>query len=111
MKIDEWCQLHDITKASYYWGLRKVREAYLKIADQTQTFVEVSSSAIHPVNMGHQSIGSLPCLELEQTHLGDHRVGICLISKYTFENAQGCSMMVLDSNETREISPSMRRSS
>ena len=21
MKIDEWCQLHDITKASYYWSL------------------------------------------------------------------------------------------
>ena len=19
MKIDEWCQLHDITKANYYW--------------------------------------------------------------------------------------------
>ena len=33
MKIDEWCQLHDITKASYYWRLRKVREAYLETAD------------------------------------------------------------------------------
>ena len=30
MKIDEWCQLHNITKASYYWRLRKVREAYLE---------------------------------------------------------------------------------
>ena len=38
MKIDEWCQLHDITKASYYWRLRKVREAYLQTADHTQTF-------------------------------------------------------------------------
>lgn len=51
MKIDEWCRVHDITKASYYWRLRKVREAYLETADHTQTFVEVSSSAIHPVNM------------------------------------------------------------
>ena len=51
MKIDEWCQLHDITKASYYWRLRKVREAYLEAAEQTQTFVEVPSSTIHPVNM------------------------------------------------------------
>ena len=51
MKIDEWCQLHDITKASYYWRLRKVREAYLETADHTQTFVEVPSSAIQPVNM------------------------------------------------------------
>ena len=40
-----------ITKASYYWRLRKVREAYLKTADHTQTFVEVPSSAIQPVNM------------------------------------------------------------
>ena len=36
MKIDAWCQLHDITKASYYWRLRKVREAYLETAEQTQ---------------------------------------------------------------------------
>ena len=50
MKIDEWCQLHDITKASYYWRLRKVREAYLKTAEHTQAFVEVPSSALHPVN-------------------------------------------------------------
>lgn len=48
--IDEWCQLHDITKASYYWRLRKVREAVLETAKQTQTFVEVPSSAIHPVS-------------------------------------------------------------
>ena len=42
------CQLHDITKASYYWRLRKVREAYLETADHTQTFVEVPSSAKQP---------------------------------------------------------------
>ena len=51
MKIDEWCQLHDITKVSYQWRFRKVREAYLETAEQTQIFVEVLSSAIHPVNM------------------------------------------------------------
>mgnify|MGYP004612502881 CR=1 FL=1 len=45
MTIDEWCQLHDITKANYYWRLRKVREAVLETAKQTQTFVEVPSSA------------------------------------------------------------------
>ena len=38
-------------KASYYWRLRKVREAYLKTADHTQTFVKVPSSAVQPVNM------------------------------------------------------------
>ena len=51
MKNDEWCQLHDITKVSYQWRFRKVREAYLETAEQTQIFVEVLSSAIHPVNM------------------------------------------------------------
>ena len=51
MKIDEWCQLHNITKASYYWRLRKVREAYLAAAENTQAFVEVPSSAIHSENM------------------------------------------------------------
>ena len=61
MKIDEWCQLHDITKASYYWRLRKVREAYLETAEQTQTFVEVPSPAIHPVN---NIFGVRPCAQL-----------------------------------------------
>ena len=51
MKNDEWCQLHDITKASYQWRFRKAREVYLETAEQTQIFVEVPSSAIHPVNM------------------------------------------------------------
>ena len=51
MKIDEWCQLHGITKAGYYWRLRKVREAYLTAADHTQAFVEVPSSAIYLENM------------------------------------------------------------
>ena len=54
MKIDEWCQLHDITKAGYYWRLRKVREAYLKTANHTQTFVDVPSSAVHPVNVASE---------------------------------------------------------
>ena len=51
MKIDKWCQLHDITKASYYWRLRKVYEVYLETVNHMQTFVEVPSSAIQPVNM------------------------------------------------------------
>lgn len=33
MKIEEWCQQHDITKASYYWRLRKVREALSNVHD------------------------------------------------------------------------------
>ena len=41
MKIEEWCQQHDITKASYYWRLRKVREAFLATAGNTPDFIEV----------------------------------------------------------------------
>ena len=41
MKIEEWCQLHGITKANYYWRLRKVREAFLEAADITPAFVEL----------------------------------------------------------------------
>ncbi|GLG92079.1 IS66 family insertion sequence element accessory protein TnpB [Drancourtella massiliensis] len=48
MKMDEWCRLHDITKASYYWRLRKVREAFLEVADTTPDFIEIPSSAIQP---------------------------------------------------------------
>ena len=51
MKINEWCQLHDITKASYYWRLRKVREAFLTAADNTPDFIEVPSSAIQSENI------------------------------------------------------------
>lgn len=54
MKIDEWCQLHDLTKASYYWRLRKVRKAFLATTDNTQTFVEVSSSAFQSKNMASE---------------------------------------------------------
>ena len=45
-----------LAKASYYWRLRKVREAYLKTADHTQTFVEVPSFAVQPVYMAAEYI-------------------------------------------------------
>ena len=93
MKIDEWCQLHDITKASYYWRLRKVREAYLKTADHTQTFVEVPSSAIQPVNMATDYkiialIRGRNNLTLEITEQASDS-----FLKNTFGSARQCSMM------------------
>lgn len=45
MKIDEWCQMHGITKANYYWRLRRVREAFLEATDITPTFVELPVAA------------------------------------------------------------------
>ena len=41
MKIDEWCQMNGMTKANYYWRLRKVREAVLETVDVTPAFVEI----------------------------------------------------------------------
>ena len=99
MKIDEWCQLHNITKASYYWRLRKVREAYLETAEQTQTFVEVPSPAIHPVNMtsGHKIAAVIRCrnhLTLEITEQAS-----ASFLKNTFGSDQQCSMMALGSKK------------
>lgn len=44
MKIDEWCQMHGITKANYYWRLRKVREAFLETTDIATIFVELPTA-------------------------------------------------------------------
>lgn len=41
MRIDEWCQMHGITKANYYWRLRRVREAFLETTDIAPAFVEL----------------------------------------------------------------------
>ena len=41
VKIDDWCQQHGMTKATYYWRLRKVREALLEAADIPTEFVEL----------------------------------------------------------------------
>ena len=45
MKVDAWCQEHGITKANYYYRLRRVREAYLEqMPDSVPTFVELPVS-------------------------------------------------------------------
>ena len=43
MTVGDWCQSQGITKANYYWRLRKVREELLKAADSTPTFVELKA--------------------------------------------------------------------
>lgn len=76
MKIEEWCQLHDITKASYYWRLRKVREAFLETTDNMQTFVEVPPSAIQPPNMASEHKIVAVIRGCKPPHFGNHRSGI-----------------------------------
>ena len=43
MKVDAWCQEHGITKANYYYRLRRVREACLELCDQAPSFVELTT--------------------------------------------------------------------
>ena len=45
MKIETWCSQNGITKANYYYRLRKVREACLLACDDSNhSFVELSVS-------------------------------------------------------------------
>ena len=42
MKVDTWCSQNGITKADYYYRLRRVREAYLAAAQEADpSFVEL----------------------------------------------------------------------
>ena len=43
MKVDAWCQEHGITKANYYYRLRRVREACLELCDPSPSFVELTA--------------------------------------------------------------------
>ena len=43
MKVDVWCQEHGITKANYYYRLRRVREACLELCDPAPSFVELTT--------------------------------------------------------------------
>lgn len=45
MKVDAWCREHGITKANYYYRLRRVREACLKLCDSSPSFVELTAPA------------------------------------------------------------------
>ena len=43
MKVDAWCQEHGITKANYYYRLRRVRETCLEFCDPSPSFVELTA--------------------------------------------------------------------
>lgn len=62
MKVDAWCQEHGITKANYYYRLRRVREAYLKICDPSPSFVELTApveSIPAKVSHTHSSVAAV----------------------------------------------------
>lgn len=46
MTVNEWCEQRGITKANYYWRLKRVRQACLKQLETTSdNFVELSVPA------------------------------------------------------------------
>lgn len=51
MKVETWCSEHGITKANYYYRLRRVRKAYLKACNPEPAFVELPIPATLPTIM------------------------------------------------------------
>ena len=45
MKVETWCREHGITKANYYYRLRRVRKACLEVCSSEPVFVELSQTA------------------------------------------------------------------
>ena len=60
MKIEDWCNQHGITKANYYWRLRKVREAFLEAVDNFPSFVELPApTPVEPVVSSEPKIAAI----------------------------------------------------
>ena len=53
MTVNAWCLENGITRAKYYWRLRKVREALLTIAQTTTnpTFVELKEPEVATISV------------------------------------------------------------
>ncbi len=66
MNVDEWCQLHGITKTNYYYRLRRVREACLDSAkiEAVPSFVELPAptSQTTPVEPVPSDTAGVMCL-------------------------------------------------
>ena len=59
MTVDEWCQGQGITKANYYWRLRKVREELLKVTDTIPAFAEWKAPAPETTQIENSSLAQL----------------------------------------------------
>ena len=51
MKVETWCSEHGITKANYYYRLRRVRKACLEACNPEPAFVELPIPAALPTAM------------------------------------------------------------
>jgi hypothetical protein len=59
MKVEEWCAQNSITKANYYYRLRRVREACLEIVPEgmiPKTIVPVPTDLIKPQTVSQEGL-------------------------------------------------------
>ena len=56
MKVETWCSQNGITKANYYYRLRRVREAYIETTQSSETiFVELPVMSESEKSEKHES--------------------------------------------------------
>lgn len=67
VKVDVWCQEHGITKANYYYRLRRVREACLELCDPSPSFAEFTA----PKDSIPAEISPAPSLTAAVLHTGN----------------------------------------
>lgn len=68
MKVETWCSEHGITKANYYYHLRRVRKACLEACNPEPAFVELQI----PMEMFrwttmHQNVQSADSVSVRRT--------------------------------------------
>ena len=70
MTVDDWCLENGITRANYYWRLRKVREALLTVAETTTsaTFVELKEPEAAPIPIKQEEDSSPKIVAIIRTN-------------------------------------------
>ena len=84
MKVDEWCSQQGITKANYYWRLRRVREAFLETNALSPSFVEIPKSHF----CCYENRG---CIKRQESLIfRNNRSGVTDIFKYSIRGSASC---------------------
>ncbi|MBQ8038537.1 MAG: IS66 family insertion sequence element accessory protein TnpB [Lachnospiraceae bacterium] len=70
MTVDEWCLENGITRANYYWRLRKVRETLLTVAENAtnSTFVELKEPEAAPISIKQEEDSSPKIVAVMRTN-------------------------------------------
>ncbi len=74
MDVETWCSRNNITKANYYYRLRRVREACLEQLPETPAFVEIPMADHAPAKPSEK----LPAMEDQPLLRIYNRAGISI---------------------------------